>query len=329
MRKHTILGALGIVAASALALTGCSGGGDTTDGAGGEGSYSIGISQLVQHPALDAAAAGFQRAFTEAGIDATFDVQNANGEQATATTIAQKFASDGTDLVLAIATPAAQAAQAAITDKPVLFTAVTDPVEAGLVASSDAPGGNVTGTTDMNPVGDQIDLLKEIVPNAKTIGIVYASGEVNSQVQVALAKEKASELGIEVREASVATGADLQTALDSLTGVDAIYLPTDNLVTAGMGSVVDFANSNKVPLIGGEVNQVENGAIATLGLDYEALGYQTGQMAIKILTEGADPATMPVEAQTEFPLTVNPGAAEKQGVTIPEAVLSRAETTIE
>lgn len=333
-RSRSLLSAMGIAAAAVLALTACSEGGadtGTTNGGGGDGgaSYSIGISQLAQHPALDSAAEGFQAAFADAGIDADFDLQNANGEQATATTIAQSFQSGGKDLVLAIATPAAQAAAQAIPDIPVLFTAVTDPVEAGLVDSNEAPGGNVTGTTDMNPVADQLALLKEILPDAQTVGIIYSSGEVNSQVQVDLAKEAAADLGITIEEATITNASEVATAAETLADVDAIYVPTDNRITEAFESVVQFAEANQIPLIGSEVDQVARGAIATLGLDYYELGYQTGEMAIRILTEGADPATMPVEAQTEFLLNVNPGAAERMGVTIPEAVLGRADVTVD
>jgi len=327
MRK-SFLGAVGIAAASVLLFAGCAGGGTPTStgatGGGAKASYKIGISQFVQHPALDAAAEGFQAAFKDAGIDATFDIQNANADQATATSISQKFASSDVDLVLAIATPAAQAAANAIADKPVLFTAVTDPVSAELVKSQEAPGGNVTGTSDMNPVADQIALIQEFLPNAKTVGIIYSSGEVNSEVQVAAAKAAATAKGLTIKEATVTTSADVATAAAGLGQVDAIYIPTDNRVTEGFESVVQYAEANKVPLFGAEVNQVNRGAIATLGLDYYKLGHQTGEMAIKILKDGADPATLAVETQSQFDLVINEQAAAAQGVTIPESVKARA-----
>ena len=164
----------------------------------GDESVTIGINQLVEHPSLDAAREGFMQAFADNGYtegdNVTFDVQNAQGDQSTATSIANKFASDGVDLVLAIATPAAQATAQAITDIPVLITAVTEPVEAGLVESWEAPGSNVTGTSDLNPVADQLSLIPEIAPDAKTVGIVYSSGEVNSEVQVELARRQRTNL---------------------------------------------------------------------------------------------------------------------------------------
>lgn len=335
-RTSKFLGGIALAAVASLTLAGCAGGGSPatsegeTSAAGTGESYKIGISQLVQHPALDAAAAGFQQAFEDAGIEVEWDVQNANGEQATAVTIASTFASDADmDLVLAIATPAAQAAAQAIPDKPVLFTAVTDPVSAELVAANDAPGGNVTGTNDMNPVADQIKLIQEIVPEVSSIGVVYSSGEVNSQIQVDIAKETADELGIEIKEATVTAVNELPTAMQSLGDVDAIYVPTDNMVVSGFETVVQHAEQNQIALFAGDTATVERGAIGTLGLNYEKLGQQTGEMAVKILTEGADPATMAVESQTEFELFVSPAAAAAQGVELPQAVLDRADTVIE
>lgn len=321
--KRRLLTGIALAAAGALALAGCSNGGsDSGDGA----TYKIGISQLVQHPALDAATAGFQKAFDDAGVDVDFDVQNANGEQSTAVTIAQTFASQDLDLVLAVATPAAQALAQSITDKPVLFTAVTDAVAAELVDSNEAPGGNITGTSDMAPIEEQLKLLQEIVPDAKKVGIVYASGEVNSQVQVDAAEKAAPGLGLEIVSTTVTTANDIQQATEALGDVDAIYVPTDNMVVSGISSLVQVAEAKQIPVIGAESGTVEGGAVATLGIDYEKLGYQTGEMALKILQDGADPATMPVEVSKTFTYVVNPGAAERMGVTIPKEILDQAET---
>ena len=338
MRTRKLFGDIALAAAAALALTGCAGGGTpastdagSTGGAAAGESFKIGISQLVQHPALDAATAGFQKAFEDAGLEVEFDVQNANGEQGTAVTIADTFAGDSSlDLILAVATPAAQAVATKITDRPVLFTAVTDPVAADLVASMDAPGGNITGTTDMQPVADQVALIKEIKPDAASFGVVYASGEVNSQIQVDLAQKAADELGLTMKTATVTTVNDIPDALASLGDVDALYVPTDNMLVSGIDALMQFAESNKLLVITGDAGPVEeSGAVATLGLDYEKLGYQTGQMAVKILTEGADPATMAVEAQSDFNLIVNKSGAAALGVEIPQAVLDKAETVIE
>jgi putative ABC transport system substrate-binding protein len=333
MRIRKSLAALGMLAVGSLALSACSnGGGDaaSTDGAASGESFKVGVIQLVQHPALDAATAGFEQAFTDAGIDVQFDVQVANGEQSTAATIAAGFAGDpDIDLVLAVATPAAQSAATAITNVPVLFTAVTDPVAADLVASAEEPGGNVTGTTDLNPVADQIDLITQLDPSVESVGIVYSSGEVNSQVQVDLAQEKADELGLELKTATVTNVGEVPTALDSLGDVDSIYVPTDNTVVSGIDTVLTYAADHQVPVVSGDTGPVESGAVATLGLDYTKLGVQTGEMAIRILQDGEDPATMAVEEQTEFDLVVNPAGAEAVGLEIPQELLDEAATVVE
>ena len=327
---------LGALAASTLLLAGCGSGGDdaapaangTGSGAAAGGTVEIGITQIISHPSLDAARDGFKRALEENGIDASYDEQNAQGDQTTATSIANTFASDDKDLVLAIATPTAQAAAQAITDVPVLFTAVTEPAEAGLVDSWEAPGGNLTGTSDLNPVREQLELLAEIAPDAKTVGVVYSSGEVNSEVQVELAREAAKELGLTLEEATVSTSAEVQQAAQSLE-VDAFYVPTDNVVVSALESVLAVGEQRQVPIIVGESDSVERGGLATYGIDYDKLGYQTGLMAVKILNEGADPAEMPVETLDELTLVVNQGAAERMGVEIPQAVLDRADKVVE
>ncbi|ALC06419.1 ABC transporter substrate-binding protein [Corynebacterium deserti GIMN1.010] len=319
-----------IFTVGALALASCSSdsssdsAGSSADSAGGE-SYTIGINQLVQHPALDAASAGFKEAFEDAGVDVTFEEQNANGEQGTALTIAQQFASDNLDLVLAVATPAAQATAQNITDIPVLFTAVTDAVSAELVDSNEAPGGNVTGTSDIAPIDEQLELLQQLVPDAETIGIVYASGEVNSQVQVDEVTRAAEPLGLSVETQTVTTVNEIQQAVEALGDVDVIYVPTDNMVVSGISSLVQVAEQKSIPVLAAEAGTVEGGAVATLGIDYTELGRQTGEMALRILQDGADPATMPVETATEFTYVINEDAAERQGVVIPQEILDKAD----
>ncbi|MBB1030661.1 ABC transporter substrate-binding protein [Dietzia sp. SLG310A2-38A2] len=322
--RATIL--TGLVATSALVLAGCTGGSDDdTAGGGGGESYAIGINQLVQHPALDAATAGFKEAFSEAGVEVEFNEQNANGEQATALTIAQQFAADDLDLTLAVATPAAQAMAQNIINIPLLFTAVTDPVSAELVDSMEEPGANVTGTSDAAPIDEQLELLKEIVPDAERVGIVYASGEVNSQVQVDQAEESAGPLDLEIVTQTVTSVNEIQQAVEALGDVDAIYVPTDNMVVSGIAALVQVAEAKQIPVIAAEEGTVEGGAVATLGIDYTELGRQTGEMALRILRDGEDPATMPVETAAEFTYVVNEDAAERQGVTIPEDILAEAE----
>lgn len=319
--RSKMLGA--VVAACGLALAGCS---SDNGGNGGDGdTYKIGINQLVQHPALDSATEGFKEAFDEAGVNVEWDEQNANGEQGTALTIAQQMASADLDLALAVATPAAQAMAQNIADIPLLFTAVTDPVEAELVDSLEKPGANVTGTSDAAPMDQQLELLTQIVPDARTVGIVYASGEVNSQVQVDQFTEAATPMGLEVTTQTVTTVNEIQQAVDALGDVDAIYVPTDNMVVSGISSLVQVAEQKQIPVIAAESGTVEGGAVATIGIDYKELGRQTGEMALRILQDGADPAEMPVESATEFTYVVNEAAAEAMGVTIPEEILAEAE----
>lgn len=318
-----------VAVSSVIAVSACSGGeGASGDGEGGD-SYAIGISQLVQHPALDAASEGFKKSFDDADVTVEWDEQNAQGEQANATTIAQTFANEDLDLVLAVATPAAQAAAQAMTNMPVLFTAVTDAEEAGLVKSNQAPGGNVTGTSDLNPVADQLQLVKDLRPDAKTVGIVYSSGEVNSQVQVELAKEAAKDMSVTIKEATIANSGELAQAVNSLGDVDAYYVPTDNNVVSAVSTMVQAAEKNEALLVGSEAGQVEQGAAITRGIDYTKLGEQTGQMALKILQDGEKPADMPVETSSNLELVVNPKAAKAQGVEIPQDIIDEADTVIE
>ena len=319
-RTSTRLRGGALLAVSALALTACGG----TDGGGDAGTATDGGDAA----SLDAALSGFEAGLEESGLDVSLDVQNAQGDQATANTIAGTFASGDYDLVLAIATPAAQAAAQAVTDVPVLFTAVTDPVSAQLVESNEAPGGNVTGTTDANPVVEQLTLLTELDPEAERVGIVYSSGEANSEVQVEWAKEAAADLGLEIVEATVSNSSEVQQAANSLSDVDAIYVPTDNAVVTALETLIGVAQDRQIPLIPAEGDSVERGGVATYGISYEKLGAQTAEMAVQILTEGADPASMPVETLTEPELFVNPEAAESMGVEIPQSVLDEADHVV-
>jgi putative ABC transport system substrate-binding protein len=327
MKRSSVLTAGVTLAASALVLAAC-GNGDGGDDGGAQDSYSIGITQIVSHPSLDAARDGFKEALADAGLEVDYDEQNAQGDQATATSIATTFANGDHDLILAVATPTAQASAQAITDVPILITAVTDPLEAGLVDSWEAPGGNLTGTSDLNPVEEQLGLLADLAPDAQTLGIVYSSGEVNSEIQVELAREAATGLGLEVEVATVTNSGEVQQAADSL-DVDAFYVPTDNTVVSALESILQVAESRSIPVIAAEGDSVERGAVATYGLDYTQLGYQTGEMAVQILTEGADPAEMPIETQTELSLVINAAAAARMGVEIPAELLESADTVFE
>lgn len=294
-----------------------------------EKTFKIGITQIVSHPALDSARQGFIDALKkngyEEGKNVTFDMQNAEGSQDTAKSIADKFVSNKVDMILAIATPTAQAAAQTTKDIPILITAVTDPVDAGLVASMDKPGGNVTGTTDMNPVKEQIQLVTRLT-SGKRLGILYNSGESNSVVQVKMAKEAAQEFGLTVEEAGVTNSSEVKAAAESLaTKVDAFYVPTDNTVVSALESVIGVAEAKKIPLVVGEGDSVKRGGLITYGIDYYQLGYQTGEMAVKILKGEAKPADMPVESQKDLKLYVNETEAKKIGITIPQDLLDKAD----
>jgi len=289
----------------------------------------IGIVQIVEHPALDAARDGFIDLLTEHGYvegqHVTYQIQNAQGDMATANTIAQKFKNEKLDLILAIATPTAQAVANLIKDKPVLITAVTDPVAAGLVESAARPGTNVTGTNDLQPMDEQFKLAQTLLPNARTVGIIYNAGEANSVIQVKMAKEIAANLGLKVVEATVDTSAGVLQAAQSFIGrVDFIYVPTDNTVVSAFSSVVKVAEEHKIPVIAGEDNIVPQGALATVGINYYRLGRQTAEMALKILEEGAKPETMPVESQKETELVINEEVAQALGINIPASIKEKA-----
>lgn len=281
--------------------------------------FKIGVLQLVQHTALDAANKGFIAALDASGINYTVDQQNASGDQSTCQTIASKLVNDGDDLILAIATPAAQAVAGATSDIPVLITAVTDPAESDLVESNETPGGNVSGTSDLTPVKEQIDLLKQLLPDAKTVGILYCSAEANSVIQADMARESIEAQGMKAVDYTVSNSNEIQTVITSMVGkVDAIYAPTDNTIAAGMTTVGMVAEENKIPVICGEEGMVKAGGLATYGIDYYELGYLTGQQAVKILTEGTDISKMPIEylSKDKCKLAVNQEAAEALGIDV-------------
>lgn len=288
----------------------------------------LGVIQIVEHPALDAARKGFIDVFAENGYKdgekLALDYQNAQGQQDNLQTIASKFAQDKKNLILAIATPSAQVMADKTSEIPILITAVTDPVEAKLVKSMDKPDTNITGTTDMNPIKEQLQLIKDIVPTVKTIGVIYNSSEINSQVQAKACKNIAPELGLEIVEAPITASNEVMQGAQSLVGrCDAVYVPTDNMVVAAIASVVKVGESNKLPVFAAEANTVKGGAIATYGIDYYELGRQTGEMALRIL-KGEKPQDMAIESQKELTLTLNPAAAERMGVKLSDELKAKA-----
>ena len=293
--------------------------------------YTISIHQYVEHPSLDQAVQGFKDALKDANItDVTYHTHIAQARSDTALQIVNQIIGEKPDLILAVATPSAEPTVNAIKDIPILFTAVTDPVHAKLVASNESPGGNVTGTSDMNPVADQLALIVEIQPGLKNLGVIYNPGEANSTVQVDLAKAKAAELGINIVESPAVNTAAVHQAAQFLVGkVDAIYLPTDNTVISSLEAVLQVALDQKIPVYPAEDDSIRKGGVAVVSLSYYQLGRQTGQMAVDILRHGKKPSEIPVEGQKNPKLIVNKNFAAKIGLAIPDSVLSRADETID
>jgi len=269
----------------------------------------IGITQIVDHPALNAVRDGFIDAMAEYGYiedkNVSYDKQNAQGDITAATTIAQKFVSEKVDLILSIATPTSQAAVNATTEIPIVFSAVTDPVGAGLVKNLDNSGNNVTGISDLTPVKKQFQLIKKMFPDAKNVGTIYNAAEANSVLTNELAKQACKELGLKLIEATVSTSADIFLSAQSLVGrVDAVYISTDNTVVSALDAVVQVTNSNDIPLILADPTTIEKGALVALGFNYYQHGRQTAPIAVKIL-KGTKPSDIPVEFAKNVELWVN------------------------
>lgn len=283
----------------------------------------IGVIQYVQHVALDAARDGFIQALADNGYvdgeNIQLDIQNAQADASNLSTISDRFVGNNVDLVLAIATPAAQTIAGKTTDIPILGTAITDYEVARLVDSNEVPGGNVSGTTDMNPVADQIALLKELFPDAQTVGTLYTSNEDNSILQAQMAKDAIEALGMKYIEATVTNSNDVQQATQSLVGnCDALYIPTDNVFASTMPVVSAITVEAKLPVFCAEDGMVRSGGLVTLGLSYYKLGYQTGLMALRLF-EGEDISTMPIEGANTFDYSFNQTIADEIGYVIPEA----------
>lgn len=289
----------------------------------------IGITQIAEHPALDSARQGFIDALASKGLkegeNLKIDFQNAQGDIPTAQTIAENFANSKKDMIFAIATPTAQAAFNATKDIPILITAVTDPVDAGLAKSLEKSETNVTGTSDAAPMDKQFELLKKLIPDAKKLGILYNTSERNSEVQVDMAKKLAGEYGLEIVSSGITSTNEVPQVLDSLKSkIDVLYIPTDNLVASSMALISQKCMESNMPIIGSEKAHVEGGALATEGIDYYKLGFQTGLMAVEVLN-GSKPENMPLETLKDTTLTINSDTASKLNITIPEEIMGRAE----
>ena len=282
-------------------------------------SFDIGIIQLMEHPALDAAHEGFVAALRDEGITVSFDFQNAQGDIAVLSTIAQRFVSNNVDLVLAITTPSVQVMAAETETIPIVGTAITSYERAGVVYSNEEPRFNVTGASDMNPIEAQINMLLEFVPDIQTLGIIYSSNEPNSVYQAEIARAVAEALGLTVVEGTVTTTADvLQNTLSIAGRVDAIYIPTDNTHANAMAVVGQVSIDTGVPVFAGEENMTMGGGVATLSVNYFELGYQSGLMAATILRGEGVPATMPIQFAQHYNYIVNGYMVEALGITVPE-----------
>ena len=283
---------------------------------------TVAVTAIVEHPALDAARKGIKDELAAAGYEdgrnLEFEFESAQGNPATAAQIARKFVGDAPDVIVPISTPSAQAVVAATKEIPVVFTAVTDPVGAKLVFDLTRPGGNVTGMSDLSPIGLHLGLISEIAPETRRLGVIYNPGEANSVTLVELIRKEAPERGLEIVEAPAPRSADVLAAAQSLVGkVDAIYVPTDNTVVTALEAVVKVGTDNQLPVFAGDTDSVPRGAIAALGFNYYDLGRQTGQIVAARAARARSPATFRSRASRTTELYVNPGAAEAMGVTIP------------
>jgi len=279
--------------------------------------FTIASAVIVSHPALQAVQDGFEQVLKENNVDYTMIPKNAQGDMANAATIASQFAADKSiDLILAISTPIATSMASAVQDRPILFSAVTDPVAAGLVPSWDKAGANISGTSDLNPDAKPVSLVQEAMPNVKTIGVLYSSSEANSISQVEAYQKEAATLGLTLKTQTITSAAEITAGLASLKGVDAILIPTDNTVVASMATVIGFGQENQIPVFCADTSMVSLGTVATRGLSYHDLGRRTGEMAVDILVKGVKVSDIKPEATTKTDLLVNPDAAKAFGLTL-------------
>jgi putative tryptophan/tyrosine transport system substrate-binding protein len=312
LKSLAVLGLVGTVL-----LSGC---GTEKSGATGDSKkakdFTIGVTQIVEHPSLDAAFDGFKKALEDQGVAAEYDIQIAQGDQNNNQTIANNFVGDAVDLIFANSTPSALSALNATKDIPIVFTSVTDAVGTGLVASMDNPTGNVTGTTDTHPdaIPNVVQFLKDYYPNS-TVGMIYNSGEQNSIAQIDLVKNALNNTGLKLKEATVSTSSEVKQAAESLIGkADVLYIITDNTVVSALESVVQVSNDNDIPLFVGELDSVKRGGFAAYGFDYFDIGYEAGEMAAKILKDGKQPSELPVQYPKKLKLQLNKTAAQEMNI---------------
>lgn len=332
MKKFAAAALAAMMTLTCFAGCGNNGSSGSDDGAvSGEGSYKIGISQFAEHPSLDNCREGFLAGLAEEGIvegeNLTVEYSNAQADTANTGTIASSFISQDVDMISAIATPSAAAAYNAAkdTDIPVVYTAINDPVGAGLATEDGKGTGNVTGSSDILPVEEQLKMIREILPDAKKIGIIYTTSEANSISTIETYKELAGNYGFEIVDTGINVIADVDLAASNLVEkVDCICNLTDNTVVQALQTVLDKANAKKIPVFGSEVEQVKNGCLASMGIDYYELGRQTGIMAAKILKGEATAQETPFITAEKAELYVNTAVAAKIGLTLDEAYIANA-----
>lgn len=326
VRKKKIFTLL-VTALIGTCLSGCNGSSVGNSTSNSE-TKNIGIIQYVQHDALDSSNKGFIDALKEKGYEdgknIKIEQQNAQGEMPNTQTIAKQFTDADKDLIFAIATPSAQAAYNSTKDIPIIFTAVTDPVKAEIAKDWKSSGTNVTGTSDKVPIGEQLQLLKELIPTLKTLGVIYSSSEANSLVQVGELKEEAKKEGIEVKEVSVTNVNEINQNLASIIGkVDALYTPTDNTVASAYSLVGKLCLDANVPILGAEEAVVDKGGLITIGIDYYKLGKEAGEKAVEVL-EGKKPSDIEITTLSDKVITINTDVAKKLNITVPNNILEKA-----
>lgn len=304
-----------------ITLTACGSAGSKNGAAGRqEGAFRVGILQQLEHPALDAATDGFKKALTDRfGDKVSFDFVSAQNDINNCTTIANKFVSDKVDLIMANATSALQAAAAATGEIPIVGVSITDYESAGVLKGDmNAPGGNVTGASDLAPLDLQAKLLGEVLPGAKTVGIIYCSSEANSVFQAETIKPYFEDMGLLVKNFTVADSNEIQSVVTAASEeVDAIYIPTDNTMADNMELVKNITLNAKIPVIAGEENVCKNGGLATISISYFDMGYKAGELAADILEGKAEPATSPIVYCSEVERKFNPEVKEALGIELP------------
>ncbi|NQH21008.1 ABC transporter substrate-binding protein [Streptococcus suis] len=293
----------------------------------------IGVLQFVTHDSLDEIYKGIKAGLEEGGYSTTdnldIDFMNAEADQSQVQTMSKKLVDNGNELLIGIATPAAQGLANATTELPIIMGAVTDPVGANLVTDLKNPGGNITGVSDQTPVADAVSLIKESTPDAKTIGVLYSSNEDNSKIQVAEFKAAAEEAGYTVLEYAVASSNEIAATVEVASSkTDVLFTPVDNTVASAFSTVVSVANKTKTPIFTSVEDMVEGGGIASVTLSQYDLGVATGKMAAKIL-DGANPADTPVQIFNEGTVVVNQKVAKELGITLSDDVISKASKVIE